>query len=596
MLLTAFISVLVTIGLLLHLIVATVLWLLGEANTFTQPATFTLIVVTLIWLVMIVGSVLRLRDVRAGGAVLARRYGAVHASDRSRHEQERILQSVVAEMAMASGTAQPEAFVLRHEDSVNAFVLGHRQSRPVIVVTAGALDAFDRDQLQAVVAHEFAHISNGDLSLNMRLLVFVGGLMVIDEIGHSIKVRNLFFIRLISRTIGRIVCALGKIGVLPGRVISAAFSRQREFLADAIAVQFTDNPFALAHALDIIATRDFEPALHGVHARELAHLCFQSGMHERGLRGMLATHPDVASRIQAVKTIKTDSGSFPRTVAVKDSAAELPFELEIKSASLQSEATTERLTLLLAEEPVCLAALFALFVPTQGARRNDYLSALAFSFNDVLADRVKAVMQRVPDELVNNQVGVIAHAASILRPGLSFEHRQKLLKKMEQLLSVHGSCNLLDFARVQLIRRHLDVEFPIVTSLAGDAPARASARKTRNVDAMGEQFALLLSLMVEVFVASRADRDRHFNRVLKCYTQQYYPRRTANDAGIFVELDIAFQALYVQPQSIRLAFLRHGLDLIRYNDSTGVGRKAQEELAQLDMLAASLRCDSHLFQ
>ena len=300
-LIIVFTLVLVAMGVLIHVVIAALSRLLEQGGSLLQPSTPALVMIGLVWLTMIAGAIFRLIDVRSGGAMLARRFGAVHASDRSRHDKERQLLNVVAEMSIASSTAQPDVYVLRYENSINAFVLGSRDSRPVIVLTHGALEAFDREQLQAVVAHEFAHISNGDLAVNMRLLVAMGGLMAIDEVGQLLIARNDENAVHPGTLVGYLFCALGTVGVVSGRLISAAFSRQREFLADATAVQFTRNPYGLAAALDVISEQRNEPALHGLHARELAHLCFQSGPRLRWLGKWLASHPDVALRIKAIE-------------------------------------------------------------------------------------------------------------------------------------------------------------------------------------------------------------------------------------------------------------------------------------------------------
>ena len=189
--LIAFVLVLMAVGVAIHLVFASLSLALGQGGSFAHPSTSAVAMIVLVWLTMFAGAVFRLFDVRAGGAVLARRFGAVHASDRSRHDKERQLLNIVAEISIASATPQPDTFVLRNETSINAFIVGNSESRPVIVVTEGALDAFDRDQLQAVVAHEFAHITNADLPLNMQLLVIMGGLMAMDEVGQILIARHL---------------------------------------------------------------------------------------------------------------------------------------------------------------------------------------------------------------------------------------------------------------------------------------------------------------------------------------------------------------------------------------------------------------------
>ncbi|MFK7996745.1 MAG: M48 family metalloprotease [Granulosicoccus sp.] len=601
-------------GALIHVVIAAVSVALGQGGSFAHPSKPAVVMIALVWLTMIAGSLFRLMDVRAGGAVLARRFGAVHASDRSRHENERQLLNVVAEVSIAATTPQPDVFVLRHENSINAFVLGNSRSRPVIVLTEGALDAFDREQLQAVVAHELAHITNGDLIVNMRLLVTMGGLMAIDEVGRLLIGKADRETIHPGVFVGWLLCILGNVGVVSGKLISAAFSRQREYLADASAVQFTRNPYALAAALDVVREHGEEPALHGVHARELAHLCFQSGKavrwmkKQRWLRRLFASHPDMDLRIKAIEPhfeVKKRKASRRDTASESNmtSLGSTPYISDVNQmqmVNIDAESghasnivemspvaeLSDRILLLLPTESMCLAALFALFVHEGGNQRHDFLSALGFSFNDEFTNDVRKVMKLVPDELARDQLGIISHVSTVLNKRLSVEQRQKVALKLERLLSVNGEYQLMDYARVQLIRRKLLIEFPVISAIASEGCPQAKARKAKTFDSMGREFALLLSLMVESSGATPAEMDEQFRRVLKCYTQESFPRRTANETGIIDELEAAFQTLYVQPHPIRHAFVQHCIEIMRHD-----GLIMPNERALLDLFAASLGCE-----
>jgi len=618
LLLIAFVFVLLLMGGLIHIVMSALSQAMGQGGSFAQPSKPAIAMIVLVWLTMLAGSLFRLMDVKAGGAVLARRFGAVHASDRSRHEKEARLLNVVAEMSIASSTAQPDVFVLRQERSINAFVLGNSQSRPVIVLTDGALEVFDREQLQAVVAHEFAHITNGDLAMNMRLLVVMGGLMAIDEVGRLLigKADNETFHP--GMLVGSLLCALGSVGVVSGKLICAAFSRQREYLADATAVQFTRNPYALAEALDVAQEHAGDPALHGLHAGELVHLCFHAGKVREWMnrlswaRRVFSSHPDVLLRIKAVEphfyvkqrkalrgssdvvTQRTVNGQIPfignaQSLSVVDINAESVLTGPSVSTVVDTESSlvpSDRIILLLQDGSLCIAALFSLFAHEGENLRPEYLNALTVSTNKKLCADVKKVIQLVPGELARDQLGVIAHASEMLNKQLSLEQRQKIVLKLEHLLSVNADYQLMDYARIQLIRRKLQVEFPVVSVIVSETRSHANGRKAKNFDAMGREFALLLSLMVESSGASPADVDEHFKRVLKCYTQENLPRRTAKETGIVDELEAAFQTLYIQPYSIRHAFVQHCIEIMQHD-----GYIVPSERALLDLFAASLGCD-----
>ncbi|MGQ7844133.1 M48 family metalloprotease [Granulosicoccus sp. 3-233] len=623
-LLACFVLALLLMGGLIHVVVVGLSMLLGEDSSLLQPSRPALGLIALVWLTMLAGGFFRFLDVRGGGAVLARRFGAVRASDRSRFHHEQRLLNVVAEIAIASSTPQPDVFVLRTESSINAMVFGAEEGRHVLVMTQGALDAFDRAELQAVIAHEFGHIANGDLPLNMRLLIALGGLMAIDEVG-----RLLIGDASVSRDepisfhpgviVGYILRGLGCVGVLAGQLLRSAFSRQREYLADASAVQFTRNPLAMASALDIIRQHDDEPLLHGLHAQELAHLCFQSGRKPPWYKRLFSSHPDIQLRIDAIephfdvkrrksKTLAEGQnsgapdgsqavvGSFGAVAHIvgssigstvgKGSSDRSSTGRKVIARDVGHGALSDRILLLLPDESSCLAALFALFAHTDPVRRQIYFDALAKAFNEKFRMRVKAVAELIPDELRNDQLGLVEHATSVLGRSIMRKNRQRILLKLEKVLNDTGECTLMNYATLQLIRRRLDVDFPVLENIAGQHAPLADARRVKSFDAMGSEFALLLSLMVETSGAPPSVLDAEFERVLKCYTQTRYPRRTAREGGIIKELEAAFQTLYVQPKPIRQAFVQHCLEIVQHD-----GYVARAERALLDLFAASLGCE-----
>lgn len=603
-LLLCFIVALGCMGAVIHVSIAGLSYLLGETDSFSNPSTPALALIGLVWLMIFAGAFFRALDVRAGGAVLARRFGAVHASDRSRFDKEQLLLNVVAEISIASTTPQPDVFVLRSESSINAFVLGMPPNRKasrrnVIVVTQGALDAFDRDELKAVVAHEFGHIANNDLPLNMHLLMALGGLMAIDEVGRLLVGENPNDNAHPGVIVGYLLRALGSLGVFFGRVIRAAFSRQREYLADAMAVQYTRNPFALASALSIVQERD-EPALHGAYAEELAHLCFQSSARRAWYKRLLATHPALEKRIAVIEphfAVKKRQSrpknsdaheAGKRSMSAVSGAASptlVGHDEPIGDSNSTGQELSDRVALLMPDEKHCVAVLFALFASNDVNKQRDYLNALAFGFNANFSMTVKSMLKEMPEELQRDQLVIIEHATAVLKASLKHENRQRILLKLERLLTVGGDYSLMNYATLQLVRRKLDVEFPLIDTLATEQVAEG--RRAKAFDAMGDEFALLLSLMVESSGAPPAVQDQEFNRVLKCYTQTRYPRRTGAETGIVEEVEAAFQTLYVQPESIRQAFVQHCVEIVQRD-----GYVAPSERALLGLFAASLGCEA----
>ena len=250
----------------------------------------------------------RLRQLSAGGHIVAEALGGQRLIRKHSTFAQRRLLNVVEEMVIASGVRLPKVYLLP-DASLNAFAAGMSQRDAVIGITQGALDVFDRNELQAVVAHEFSHILNGDMRRNMQLCGCLYGLQMITSLGRlfldgdglTSKSRDSF--RLPTALFGAILLCLGFIGSLAASWIQAAISRQREYLADASAVQFTRQSDGLASALYKVATAP-NRRLRSPHAAEYAHFMFE-GIHETDIFDKLAaTHPDIYSRIARLNPVK----------------------------------------------------------------------------------------------------------------------------------------------------------------------------------------------------------------------------------------------------------------------------------------------------
>jgi len=294
-----FVIALGLMGIGLHLAVSAVAWSFGVIPSMSEPSAPVRAMIALLWASALLGSLFRWMDVRGGGDRLARRLGAEPLAEAARRLPDTPLANVVAEIAIAAATPAPSVHVLTRETSPNAFVLGSARTGHLLVVTRGALETFDRDQLQAVVAHEFGHIVSGDTLVNMRLLIALGGLHALDEIGRLWQTRADERQLHPGVLMGGALRLFASIGVLLGSVLRAAVSRQREFLADARAVQFTRNPAALAGALQAVADSGEGVALHDHRCAELAHLCFASD-EAPWWRRALASHPPRDARIRAI--------------------------------------------------------------------------------------------------------------------------------------------------------------------------------------------------------------------------------------------------------------------------------------------------------
>jgi Zn-dependent protease with chaperone function len=235
-------------------------------------------------------------ELRGGGGVVARSLGGVLVDPDTRDVQRKRLLNVVSEMAIASSVPMPEVYVLEQEAAINAFAAGQSPANAAVTVTQGALDRLNRDQLQGVIGHEFSHILNGDMRLNVQLMGWVFGLFVVGLIGRLIfdfSPRDRRNNNNAIVVLGLAVMVLGYVGMFFGRLLQAAVSRQRERLADASGVQFTRNPQGLKEALIRIAALPEGSALATPQAEQAAHMFFAAG-----LTRAFATHPPLLERIR----------------------------------------------------------------------------------------------------------------------------------------------------------------------------------------------------------------------------------------------------------------------------------------------------------
>jgi heat shock protein HtpX len=233
---------------------------------------------------------------QGGGEKLARRAGAREAWPASR-ESEQKLCNIVSELAIASSMRPPQAMVLDREEGINAFATGWDEDDSVVAVTRGALEYLTRDELQGLVAHEFSHIREGDTRLNMRLAGMVFGLEMIFNLGRSMCVQNDSGRRSFLAVPGFAILATGSLGWLAGRALKAAVSRQREFLADARAVQFTRSKDGLGGVLRKVAGQQARGVMpRSVHPA-VQHMLLV-GLHAD--THWFASHPPLAERIRRI--------------------------------------------------------------------------------------------------------------------------------------------------------------------------------------------------------------------------------------------------------------------------------------------------------
>lgn len=257
--------------------------------------------------IVLLGSLSKHSELSAGGKVIARRLGGRLINHSAQTLEERRLLNVVEEMSLASGTVVPSVYLLP-DLGINAFAAGLTPQDAVIGVTQGAINLLTREELQGVIAHEFSHIYNGDMRLNTRLVAIVHGILVLglkgsyilrgmDNVRKTPAERSRFVA--LPMLVGFVLCVVGLAGTFFGNLIKAAIGRQREFLADATAVQYTRNPQSIAGALKKIGGYPLGASINSAHAAEFSHLYFGSGTSSMG-DDLMASHPDLSERIRRV--------------------------------------------------------------------------------------------------------------------------------------------------------------------------------------------------------------------------------------------------------------------------------------------------------
>lgn len=252
--------------------------------------------------VILLASLYRTMTLRSGGAAVATELGGVRVDADTSDPLRQRLRNVVEEMALASGVPVPDVYVLEREPGINAFAAGYTTADAAIAVTRGTLEKLNREQLQGVIAHEFSHILNGDMRLNIRMVGVLFGILVIAVIGRRMLTMRQRGFRARDDSRGSIfvlalaITAVGYMGLFMARWIKASVSRRREFLADASAVQFTRNPDGIAGALKQIAV-DHQHGLLAVDTEEVDHMMFE----EASVAHLFASHPPLLERIRRIQ-------------------------------------------------------------------------------------------------------------------------------------------------------------------------------------------------------------------------------------------------------------------------------------------------------
>ncbi len=468
-----------------------------DTGLLAMSAGFTGVVVSL-------GSGFKILQLSGGGAVVARDLGGRALDPATTNPDERRLLNIVEEMSLASGIPVPEVWIMDDEEGINAFAAGHNPADAVVGVTRGCLRALSRDELQGVIAHEFSHILNGDMRLNLRLIGVVHGLLVIAILGRIIlRVTSEMRgggggrkegadPRLVMLAFGVGLLVIGYLGVFLGNMIKSAISRQREYLADASAVQFTRNPDSIGGALLKIGGYERGSKLRTARAEEASHLMFSNAM-GNALSHAMATHPPLEKRIKAI--LPHWDGTFPRVtlpeieagktrrvpvsahpegalagfldIRQKITAAEAhnavnrigqPTDAEMATARLIGAGIPPELSGLLRDSAGAQAVVMAMLLSENPAARGREEAALEPLVDPRTAATVRETATLLDGWHSSRVIALIDLALPSLRRLTPSEYT-RFSDILRALIDADGRIDLFEFMLQKVVRRHLDFYF-----------------------------------------------------------------------------------------------------------------------------------------
>lgn len=478
--------------------------------------------------IVFLASAFKTAQLSGGGAVVARELGGRELDLNTTDFHERRLLNVVEEMAIASGVPVPTVFVMDSEESINAFAAGKTTSDAVIGVTRGCMTLLTRDELQGVIAHEFSHILNGDMRLNIRLMGLLFGILFLALMGELILrfgVRGGFNsgrkegagIALVMLIAGLGLLAIGYLGNFFGNLIKASVSRQREFLADASAVQFTRNPDGLAGALMKIGGLKSGSKVDAPMAKDASHLFFGSAFSS----SIFATHPPLDIRIGRllphwegefsgsdlpVITKRTDRDtsqlsdepSHPAVSQLSDSGKSISLS-EAEAAESMRAVHPEQVALgqeihgNLPREWIdachshdgARAMVFALLLAQDENLRNAELDILKKNCPEETYDAVCDLFCEVGQLHSSIKFSLIDLSIPTLRH-LSLDEYRSFRTLTDQLIASDSQVDLFEFALLKVVQRHLDAYFEKAP------PPRI---RYRNFGVLEEETGILLSTL-----------------------------------------------------------------------------------------------------
>lgn len=452
---------------------------------------------------IILSTIFKIAALSGGGDAVAKSLGGKEVDPTTKDPRYRRLINVVEEMSIASGVPVPSIYVMEQEDGINAFAAGHSSSNATIGVTAGCLNKLSRSELQGVIAHEFSHILNGDMRLNIRMMSVLYGILMMFVVGKFI-LRG--FGRSSSRSrssskegggesfiivVGLALLLIGLMGSIMARLIKSSLSRQREFLADASAVQFTRDPSGISGALKKIG--GFAGARIEHPRREEASHMFFGSCYKKKLSNLFATHPPIDERIRAIggnsdefKTLSKESElnsgqiSMDEAQSLVSSFSDSSTHASDPEKGFFQEKDLNQIGQIMAAQVVvaqrivseidkslislvhqksgALAIVYSLLLSENDLVRGNQLKIIKGSCEGDISKTLKAISDQIEGMHSTKKIALLDLAVPVLRR-ISPEEYEKFCEIINELINIDQEVDLFEFMIQKNIRLHLDTFF-----------------------------------------------------------------------------------------------------------------------------------------
>jgi Zn-dependent protease with chaperone function len=511
---------------------------------------------------ILIGSIAKISALSKGGGYVAESLGGRPILPATTDANERKVLNVVEEMAIASGVPVPQVYLMDGEKGINAFAAGYSVNDAVVAVTRGCIEQLNRDELQGVVAHEFSHILNGDMRLNIRLIGLLSGIMLIATIGRSILrsgSRSSYGKRRVRvKSSGKgggqvyllalLLLVVGYIGVLMGRLIQSAVCRQREFLADASAVQFTRNPFGIAGALKKIGGYAAGSKIQSPAAGEACHMFFV-----KAVSALFATHPPLAERIKRIDpsvAAELLTGAVPERQAAAGAAAWDALNPSVSRISASAPAVIQQVGKITPGH-VSLGTAFLAALPSAAKEAageilgaSALVCALLLSKDAEEKEKQTALLEKSAPLEMRRQVKKLDQALTDLNPRLRLPTLDLALPALrlmsvQQYETLKGYIDALATADDRLSIFEFSVKEVIVSRVEAAFTPRTPKIRYKSITALADDCVNLISALAAAGHANPQDAEKAFRAGLAVL-----PLKTEK-ADMPTIGGIPFQALHV---------------------------------------------------